>query len=762
MAQTADPISVTIANAGTRQQATATEYLVNSFLARARSGNAGIVYLGDSDVSSADGFPLGPGESATISATGVEGTIDLKSFYADAATSGDKMDISALRMVPVLSGVAGVTHDIAVRPPGYGAEFGLMLLRGDEGQVRFERRNRSLIPGSAPQAAAGPLTLPPEIRFVYHISGAELGIGQKRHAEGNKRIGLVDGVDTRFGGFIAGPDPTYSTALTGPGGDFAQMGGDLYVLDENKAYKLNTSTGNFDAQDTGPTANSGALMLHDDRLYRGYGAGVDWEHSTNGSTWTASGLVGDDADADRFAVTFSANGVPVLWKSLKPNKLANSTTPRTANSWAVWRIGDSDSNIVDLVVIENLLIILKEDGVWIIDENSQPRNITPQWRHSRTARQGFGASAWGNALYVPAGRNSMWELVLGEGLRRNIGPSSQMDEFVEYSGKVTRVIGDSDWLYAFVQDPTNSSLNRVHIMVARPLNLGDLSAFPWSHLATLDKVGRVDGAWILNISAVEPRLYWSGRAQDDGNLDTNNIGYITLPKQANPRRSQPGDYIFKSQVTARTGILQRFPGWKTAFQELEIVSSEDSGESLGTQGRKIVARYDIFDGAGFVEVGGGAGSFETSPRETRYFKSSGVAAVVADRIELELQLWHDSSQQTPVIEEINLFATVRPDSVDIFQFTVLAEENVHGLGGRTNTPRADIIAAINAMTTPGWTTTLFDRDSNPHEVYLLTDGGLVDRDHISYPDGPDAKPKVTKVFDLVCFEVPNSSSWPVS
>lgn len=50
---------------------------------RANTGNAGDVFVGDSDVSSTNGFELGAGETVTLSVA------DVSDIYVDAANNGD-------------------------------------------------------------------------------------------------------------------------------------------------------------------------------------------------------------------------------------------------------------------------------------------------------------------------------------------------------------------------------------------------------------------------------------------------------------------------------------------------------------------------------------------------------------------------------------------------------------------------------------------------------------------------------------------------
>ena len=656
-----------------------------------------------------------------------------------------------------MSGRAG---DISVKPPGYKTAVPLRLIRGEDGQALWEKRSHSMIPASAPEGAATPENYPPEIRIHYTLRGSDLGVGQKRYVDRSRRAGFSQGVNTLFEeSWFCGPAPQYHTALTGPGRDFAQLGGELYVGSSIYVYMLNRSTGVFDLKDTGPAEITGLVMCNA-TLYKAHGASTKWESSTDGTTWTENSASGDDRYANRFAVTYTDTGKPQLWKALAPNKLGVTTDP--TSKWTLYVIGDSDANIVDLRVVENVLVIIKEDGLWILEANGRARNIAQSWRHHRHSRQGFGANSEHQQLLVPVGKNGLVEIDQGTGVVSTISPSRTMSDYPQYMGPIDCVISDGDYWYAFVEDATASPAKQTQVLVAKRIGLQGSAVYPWSHLATLS-LGRVDAAWVANLAGLGPRLYFSGRAESvaDGSaasLLSNKIGYLTLSDRGNPRFAST--YSFADGVTIRSGILNRFPGWETAFQEVRLRTSDKGGEALGGGGRSIIVRYNAFDGRGFREVGGSAlGQTYTSPVDTLYFRTTKEAGVTAEQLEIELDLRHDGSSSTPVVEELHVMGTVRPNAVTIFRFTVYAADNVEGPGGQSNVSGTRIGKALDSMLTPGWSTLLTDRAGNTHEVYLVSEGGLVERDVLAYADGQGKAPVRVRAYELTVFEVPNSDQW---
>ena len=80
--------TITVTSAGTAVQSPKSG-TVTAVLFKARSSNAGSVYLGGSTVSSSSGMELEPGGAVEI---GFEGYGRLEDWYADADNNNDKVD----------------------------------------------------------------------------------------------------------------------------------------------------------------------------------------------------------------------------------------------------------------------------------------------------------------------------------------------------------------------------------------------------------------------------------------------------------------------------------------------------------------------------------------------------------------------------------------------------------------------------------------------------------------------------------------------
>lgn len=100
MARKFTPLArITVAAAGTRQAVSASVIYSPSVLITADSTNTGIIYVGDSSVSSTQGEELAAGQSMAIEGEwvgGTQGEVLLSDLYVDASVSGDKVRVSYL------------------------------------------------------------------------------------------------------------------------------------------------------------------------------------------------------------------------------------------------------------------------------------------------------------------------------------------------------------------------------------------------------------------------------------------------------------------------------------------------------------------------------------------------------------------------------------------------------------------------------------------------------------------------------------------
>ena len=85
--------SITVATPGTAVAIATSGNAITAVSFRARTDNTGAVYVGDSGVSSSNGYRLEPGDELNLS---FKETIDLRRFFVDADTANDAVDFAGV------------------------------------------------------------------------------------------------------------------------------------------------------------------------------------------------------------------------------------------------------------------------------------------------------------------------------------------------------------------------------------------------------------------------------------------------------------------------------------------------------------------------------------------------------------------------------------------------------------------------------------------------------------------------------------------
>ena len=85
--------SITVGTPGTAVAVATSGNAITAVSFRARTDNTGAVYVGDSGVSSSNGYRLEPGDELTLS---FRETIDLRRFFVDADTADDAVDFAGV------------------------------------------------------------------------------------------------------------------------------------------------------------------------------------------------------------------------------------------------------------------------------------------------------------------------------------------------------------------------------------------------------------------------------------------------------------------------------------------------------------------------------------------------------------------------------------------------------------------------------------------------------------------------------------------
>ena len=82
--------TTTVSTSGTEVQLSNTTSRVSSIQVKALAANSGIVYFGDSDVTTSNGYELSAGNTVSVNSADAGGTVAFSTLYLDAAGNGVK------------------------------------------------------------------------------------------------------------------------------------------------------------------------------------------------------------------------------------------------------------------------------------------------------------------------------------------------------------------------------------------------------------------------------------------------------------------------------------------------------------------------------------------------------------------------------------------------------------------------------------------------------------------------------------------------
>lgn len=191
--------------------------------------------------------------------------------------------------------------------------------------------------------------------------------------------------------------------------------------------------------------------------YASVGNSTKYYYSSDGDTWTQTDL--DDGYAQKiFPAPNAAATATVLWKYKTPNDLRNTSDGRTVAAGGVqWAsaavIGDTSADITNIFLINDSLMIGKEDNLYHYDSDGGLHPLLTDLRHNRSTSNFKYVVDWQTGVYMSIVRG-MAEIT-SYSAYEPMGPITKIDDI----GKIGDIVGlasDKDWLYVAVDEGTNT------------------------------------------------------------------------------------------------------------------------------------------------------------------------------------------------------------------------------------------------------------------------------------------------------------------
>lgn len=196
-----------------------------------------------------------------------------------------------------------------------------------------------------------------------------------------------------------------------------------------------------------------------DALFEEWGGGDGYYYSADGIKYVQTDL--SDSLADQiFGAPNPAATATVLWKSKNPNEVAMTTDGRTAADGGVAYdsanyIGDTSNNITNIFLVNDNLMIGKEDRLWHLDSDGGTHPLMNDLAHNRSTTNFQHVTEYQTSVY--------FTLVTGLGEISSYNSYSPVGPLLDAAdiGKVGTPVGlasETNYIYAAFDEGTNTHI----------------------------------------------------------------------------------------------------------------------------------------------------------------------------------------------------------------------------------------------------------------------------------------------------------------
>jgi len=411
------------------------------------------------------------------------------------------------------------------------------------------------------------------------------------------------------------------------------------IATTNKIYHLDA--GGWDLATTVDGTVVGVTQFHEYNgvMYGARGTAGAYIYSTDGLTWVECDLVNHHANGF-FTAPNPAGTQDVLWKWENPNQITNTTDGRTvAGGGIAWSspayIGDTTTNIQNMFMVNNYLMIGKADDMFYYDSDGGVHPIMAELDTSKSTQNFKYQANWQTGAYFS----------LVDGLAEitsynaydTVSPLTHIDDI----GKLGTVIGlasDKDWLYCVMDEGTNNIIYK-----GREISR-DATKWvwcPWVFLGT----NACTCAIVIQHSLTDRRLWFGYGA---------NTAYVKLsdnPLADSNATFAPSGFIRMSYLSGSDLHYDKIFGQPIAIE------TEDCAE-----GKTVQAKYRIDSETAMSTLTDKISTNGVIEAEIR-------DEIACNKIQFELDLATDASTTTPQVLFFQSKGVEKPDVIRIYHVT---------------------------------------------------------------------------------------------
>jgi len=279
----------------------------------------------------------------------------------------------------------------------------------------------------------------------------------------------------------------------------------------NKIYFLDASN-DWDAATTDVSGVTD-IVEYNGVMYAARGLNTAYFTSTDDDTWVTTDLADDKAHY--FVVAPNPAGTQdVLWKAMWPNEITNTTNGVAGGTaWASpTYIGDTTTNITNIFLHNDLLMVGKTDGLWQIDANGGIHQLRGDLKVNRSTNNFKYTARWSSATYHSES-DGMGE-IYSTNTYEPMGPLWKVGQDVigdiGKSGTVVGIASGGDYLYVMVDEGTDT-----HIYKGKEVVRDGVRRWEWCPWVSLEEASSA-AMEICQHSSTDKRLWF---AHGDASID---------------------------------------------------------------------------------------------------------------------------------------------------------------------------------------------------------------------------------------------------
>ena len=418
-----------------------------------------------------------------------------------------------------------------------------------------------------------------------------------------------------------------------------------YAASATKVYRLNATSTTWDLVLTISEDTIECLSQYDGYIYVGLTTGK-YRYSADGTSWTTCTL--DYAIAHQFCVAPAFSGTKdVFVLATRPNIVRTSISPLNAGTGWVnppYYVGDENSDITSLFVLNGTLFIGKEDGCYALGTDGRPVAIMPEYKQKRDTtnfkfwtmwQSVFYGSLAGDVIEIVGGSSSLFSVDF-------VGPLEKSPELATI-GVVKGLAADDKNIYALLLVGTD------YIIYTGRERRDSKYGLRWEWVPYANLSSNTCGSIkVMQRDGVNPNLWFAYGT---------NMANIILSRSPNFPLGD-SNYRFTTQGYVVTSYFDaNYDTWSKIFYQLWMVVENIISDH---QYLKVYYQIDTEPDWNLINI-----------IESNGTLSYNLAAISCNRIRLKIELNSDSMTLTPIVKMSILRGILRPEITRSIDFVLV-------------------------------------------------------------------------------------------